>query len=146
MADTNTSNYFYNLPVELQTRIFALKQLAEQKDHDAWKYHLVKHMDDYLLLQHSNVKDNLPYGFRFNYDEDRQLCGWYWNTTGRPYGVDTELQPFIGADAIASFQLIKAHESVMEEYEGDEVWEGDEVTGDDDLVLAVDDLALADEA
>ena len=127
MAEPNTPNHFYNLPIELQTRILELKQSKETEDHDEWMYHIVKNMDTAMMLYDDSLADILDdyleeYGFRvfFDRDENRELCGWSWLTAeGQCAGAGYGSQPFVGADAIASFYIITAWME-MNAYSGDD--------------------------
>lgn len=67
-----------------------------------WRHQVANGMDVHLFP--SDFYEDMPLGFRFNYDEDHKLCGWFYfdEITG------SMEEPFMGADAIASFHLIKA--------------------------------------
>ena len=84
-------------------------ELKERTEEDAimeWRYRVAKGMDVHLFP--SDWYRDVPSGFRFNWDEDHELRGWFWfdETTG------SMKEPFVGADAIVSFLLIKAQREV----------------------------------
>ena len=51
-------------------------------------------------------------------DEDRELCGWSWHTAEGQFAAGYGSQPFVGADAIASFYMITTWKN-MNAYSGD---------------------------
>ena len=76
------------------------KNMLEKEEVNNWRYAIVKDMD--VMAFYPDWDRDMPCGFYFNRDEDREVCGWYWLND----------EPFMGADAIASFLLRNAQRKV----------------------------------
>lgn len=95
------------LPVDFREDM--LTSPENERDHYIWKYWIVRDMDMPQLCEFG-IYDDMPDGFELNYDFDtHDMIGWFWRTPGRT-------PPFIGADAIASYLLIKTTKKIQDFY------------------------------
>ena len=81
---------------------------------DEWRSNIMRGMDVHAWPSDitTDMYRDMPPGFRLNYDEDHEPCGWFWYDDV----VGILNQPFIGADAIVSF-LLKRAQSEFAAYE-----------------------------
>ena len=97
-----------DLPQEIVHKILTYRKKMRMNEKRAvmeWRYAIVKNMDTIMFAPYWDTGMPSNFSFNSNLGNPEEVVGWFWDN-------ETQEEPFIGADAIASFILINAQRDV----------------------------------